>query len=188
MIDWTWIEIGGTAILMILLSGIGIYAVLLLLTRLAGLRSFSKMSTFDFAITVAFGSLIASTLVAREPSLLAGAFGLAVLYGIQYVFSKARRHFRLFETLVDNEPLLLMAGSEILSEHLDRARVTEEDLKSKLRMAGIMHPNQVLAVVLETTGDVSVIRKGDEVDLDLFSGVRGATRLRHHVTPDTGGR
>jgi hypothetical protein len=36
----------------------------------------------------------------------------------------------------------------------------------------------VFAVVVETTGDVSVLKSSDQIDLDLFSNVRGAERLR----------
>jgi uncharacterized membrane protein YcaP (DUF421 family) len=162
---------------MVLLSSLGIYAVLLVLTRLTGLRSFSKMSSFDFAITVAIGSIIASTILAATPSLLTGAFGLGVLYAIQYAVSEVRRSYGAVETVVDNVPLVVMAGAEVLSEHLDRARMTEDDLRSKLRMAGITHPEQVLAVVVETTGDVAVIERGADVHPWLFEGVRGADHL-----------
>src|SRR6056297_2426640 len=177
MINWNWITGTGTGLLMVLLSGLGIYLALLLFTRLSGLRSFSKMSGFDFAITVAFGSVIASTILAKDPTLLLGAFAMVVLYGIQYAVSKARRLRSGIEHLVDNKPLLVMAGAEVLSDHLDQARMTEDDLRSKLRRAGVTHPNQVLAVVIETTGDVSVVRKIDEVDPWMFEGVRGAEAL-----------
>jgi uncharacterized membrane protein YcaP (DUF421 family) len=169
---------------MILLTGVGIYAALLLLTRLTGLRSFSKMSSFDFAITVALGSIIASTLLAKTPSLLAGAFGLAVLYGIQWAVSKLRRVTSPVERLVDNEPLLIMAGERVLSEHLDAARMTEDDLRSKLRSEGVAHPEQVLAVVFETTGDVSVIQRSDKASSWAFEGVRGAEHLDHLIDMD----
>lgn len=162
---------------MVAISAIGIYAVLLLLTRLAGLRSFSKMSSFDFAITVAFGAVVASTMLAKDPPLLVGAFGLVVLYGVQYAVSKARRANALIERLVDNVPLLLMAGEQVLSDHLDFARMTEEDLKAKLRMAGVTSPSQVVAVIFETTGDVSVLTKSDEITPWVFEGVRGVERL-----------
>lgn len=178
MIDWNWITTTGTALLMVLLSGIGIYAALLLLTRLTGLRSFAKMSNHDFAITVAFGSVIASTLLAEDPPFLTGVFGLAVLYAIQYAVSKGRRFNSIVERLVDNEPLLVMAYEEMLSDHLDAVRMTEADLKSKLRTAGVTHPSQVLAVVFETTGDVSVLKRGSEADPWVFEGVRDAERLR----------
>lgn len=177
MFDSSWITTSGTSLLMILLSGVGIYVALLLFTRLAGLRSFSKMSSFDFAITVALGSVIATTLLTEDPPLLAGAFGLAVLYGIQYMVSRSRRSTRAMERLVDNEPLLVMAGDRVLSEHLDRTRMTEDDLRSKLRAAGITHSRQVLAVIVETTGDVAVIQTGEEIDPWLFEEVRGAERL-----------
>ena len=177
MIDWSWITTTGTDLLMVLLSGLGIYAALLLFTRLSGLRSFSKMSTFDFAITVAFGTILASTLLVRDPPLLTGVFGLAVLFGIQYAVSRARCLHNTATEVIDNEPLLVMAGEEVLSDHLEEARMTEADLRSKLRVAGVTHPSQVLAVVIETTGDVSVLKTSERVDPWLFEKVRGADRL-----------
>jgi len=182
MIDWSWIATSPAPLLMVLLSGLGIYIALLGLTRLTGLRSFSKMSSFDFAITVAIGSVIASTILAENPSLLAGAFGLVVLYGIQYVVSRSRRLSASVAQWVDNEPLLVMAGDTVLSNHLDATQMTEQDLKSKLRMAGVTHPSQVLAVVFETTGDVSVMKTGEDVDPWLFEDVRGA----EHLSPPSG--
>lgn len=172
-----WITTTGTTLLMVLLSAIGIYVALLVLTRTAGLRSFSKMSSFDFAITVAFGSIIASTLLAEDPTLLVGAFGLATLYGIQFTVSKIRRSSSIGKRLVDNVPLVVMAGAEVLHDHLDEARMTVDDLRSKLRAASVTHPKQVFAVVFETTGDVSVIKKSDEIDLWLFEEIRGAEKL-----------
>lgn len=187
MIDWTWITVSGASLLMVLLTGIGIYIALLILTRLTGLRSFSKMSSFDFAITVAIGSVIASTLLADRPSLSTGAFGLAVLYGMQWVVSKFRRATSSVERLVDNEALLVMAGEEVLSEHLNAARMTIDDLRSKLRQEGIAHPTQVLAVVLETTGEVSVIHRDEAVSEWIFEDVRGAENLSDLIDTEPNG-
>ncbi|ROO29145.1 DUF421 domain-containing protein [Salinisphaera orenii] len=161
----------------VVVSGLVIYAALMLFTRLVGLRSFSKMSGFDFAITVALGSVIASTLLNDKPPLVTGIVGLAVLYGIQYKIARLRRSWPAFARLIDNEPLLLMAGERILDDHLTMARVTRDDLRAKLRLAGVTHPSQVLAVVMETTGDVAVIERRESVDPDLFSGVRGRELL-----------
>lgn len=175
--NWQWITATGTTLAMVLVSGIGIYVALLALTRLAGLRSFSKMSSFDFATTVAFGSIIASTLLSKNPPLASAAFGLAVLYGLQYTVSRARHVSPRIQRLVDNEPLLLMAGERVLEANLRIARVTEDDLRSKLRMAGVTDRRQVLAVVFETTGDCSVLCRGDTLDPWLLSEVRGTEQL-----------
>lgn len=135
------------------------------------------MSSFDFAVTVAFGSILASTILTREPSLLAGTLGLFLLYGLQHVLSNVRRSTSIVERLVDNEPLLIMAGEQVLHDNLDSSRMTEDDLRYKLRGSGITHPRQVFAVVFETTGDVSVLKRGEEVDPWLFEEVRGAEML-----------
>ena len=62
--------------------------------------------------------------------------------------------------------------------------MTVDDLRSKLRLAGITHPSQVLAVVFETTGDVSVLKRDDEVDPWVFGSVRGAERLGLGPAPE----
>jgi uncharacterized membrane protein YcaP (DUF421 family) len=181
-----WIVPAASAPLMVVLTGLAVYVTLLLCVRIAGLRSFAKASSFDFAVTVAIGSLLASTIITREPPLLQGIAGLLLLFAMQYVVSSLRRRSDSFARVVDNRPALLMAHGETLSDALDRVRMTEEDLRSKLRMAGIVHPNEVFAAVMETTGDVAVIRTPDAaqaVDPRLFEGVRGAERLRLDDAP-----
>ena len=179
--DWSWISTTGTAILMSALSAVGIFIALIVFTRLAGLRSFSKLSTFDFAITVAFGTMLASTMLVKDPPLLRAVATLGVLYLIQYVVSKLRERTSVVSSVVDNKPLLLMAGPEILHDNLRKARVTEDDLHGKLREANVIDYDQVRAVVLESTGDVSVLHAdedGPDLNPRLLSGIRDADRLR----------
>lgn len=179
--QWSWIVTSGEAVLMVLLTTVGIYLSLIILTRLAGLRSFSKMSGFDFAMTVAIGSVIASTVLTEDPPLLQAAAALAMLYGAQLLVAILRVRSKAVSRAVDNEPLLLMHGPEVLHHNLRRARVTEADLRAKLREANVLDPREIRAVVLETTGDVSVLHgppDGAELDPGLLEGVVGGERLR----------
>ena len=64
--------------------------------------------------------------------------------------------------MVDNSPLMLMDGKNILHKNLKKAKVTEGDLRSKLREANVLNLSQVRAVVFEATGDISVIHSDDE--------------------------
>jgi len=181
MLDWSWIDTTPTTALMIVLSALGIYVALVLFTRAVGLRSFSQMSSFDFAITVAFGTILASTLYAKRPTLAEGLIALAVLFGIQYVVAVLRVNVPGVNEATDNTPLLLMAGSEILYDNLKDARITEDDLKGKLRESNVIDYSQVRAVVFEATGDVSVLHAdedGPDLNPDLLDGVRDADKLR----------
>ena len=181
MVDWTWFTTSGTAIVMIVGTTVGIYAALLVLTRLAGLRSFSKLSSFDFAITVAFGSVVATVVLSEDPPLLQGIVALAALYGIQTLVSVLRNHSSLVRQTVDNRPILLMAGSDVLPQNLRTARMTKDDLWAKLREANVVRLDHVRAVVMESTGDVSVLHAppdGPDLELGLLDGVRGTEALR----------
>lgn len=147
----------------IMLSAIGIYLAVILLTRFFGKRSFSKMSSFDFAGTIAIGSIIASTLLSSSVSLLEGAVGLSSVYLLQGLMAFLRK-FKPIRDLVDNDPLLLMDGKEILWNNLKKAHVTEDDIRAKLREANVIQLDEVLAVVFETTGDIAVLHatKGEK--------------------------
>ncbi len=175
-----WFAASPTALLAVVLSTVGLYVVLIALIRVVGLRSFSKMSSFDFAMTVAIGSVLASTIVTPSPPLLQASVALASLFGVQAVIAALRKHTSWAEHVVDNEPLLIMAGDRMLRDNMKRARVTENDVWAKLREANVLDPQEVRAVVLETTGDISVLHgEPDRVDLHpcLLRGVRDADRV-----------
>jgi uncharacterized membrane protein YcaP (DUF421 family) len=156
-----WFAYNVDDLMALVLTAVGIYIAIILFTRIAGKRSFSKMSSFDFAITVSIGSMIATTVLSKSVSLWEGIVGLGILYALQMLLAVLRR-YGIVRTIVDNEPLILMEGEEIYYQNLKKARVTEADLKSKLREANIIELSEVKMVVFESTGDISVLSTGDK--------------------------
>lgn len=148
-------------LLAIVLTAIGIYIAVILFTRIAGKRSFSKMSSFDFAMTVAVGSMIATTVLSKSVSLWDGVIGMGAVYVLQISVALLRR-YKPVQKVVDNVPLLLMDGTEILHDNLKKARVSESDLRSKLREANVIRLKEVRAVIFEATGDISVMHTEDD--------------------------
>lgn len=166
----TWTRLG----LVVLSSGSMLLGTITYV-RIIGLRSFSKMSSFDFAVTVAVGSLLASVSLSRS-SLAEGLLALVALLGLQAMIAWLR--LRGFGAVIDNDPLLLMVGDQMIEEHLRRSRVSAADVRAKLREANVADYSQIGAVVLETTGDISVIHHCDTLDPALLEGVVGVDRLR----------
>ena len=165
----------------VLIATVAIYGTVILAGRIMGLRSFAKMSAFDFAATIAVGSIAASTAILDTVSLAAGAVALGTLYLLQAVVARLRVGSRSVQQRVDNSPLVLMAGSEVLHDHLRLGQVTVDDLRAKLREAGVRDRSEVRVVVLETTGDISVVAGPDPVETWLLEGVRGAEGLGTRV-------
>lgn len=159
-----------------ILSGIVIFVLLLFIVRLNGLRSFAKFTAYDFAFTVAIGSIISSILTSST-TVVHGMVAIGVLLFISLLASWLRRKSKSFSDLTTNIPLLLMDGPEILSENLRSAHVERSQLIAKLREANVLRLEQVKAVVLENTGDISVLHVNDtesntELDNIILEGVR----------------
>lgn len=169
-ITTTWQEAGFVA-----LSAMLMYLAIVAAVRLNGLRSFAKMSSFDFATTVAIGSLLA-TVAMSGSSLFNGILAVAVLLGLQAVVAFGRRS-RPVHRVVDNQPVLLMAEGRMLDDNLRRARVSADDVRAKLRLRGVIDERSVRFAVLETTGDVSIATASGPIDPTILHGVKDADVL-----------
>ncbi|OAN85650.1 hypothetical protein A8B74_05150, partial [Sulfitobacter geojensis] len=118
------------------------------------------------------GSLLAGCVQATNWSALAQALiAIAALLGIQYVVSRTRRRRDDFEGVISNIPTLLMRDGKFHETALTRTRTARSDIIAKLREANVLHVNDVRAVVLESTGDISVLH-GENLDDALLDGVR----------------
>ncbi|MCK0167370.1 DUF421 domain-containing protein [Jannaschia sp. S6380] len=144
---------------------------MVLCVRLAGLRSFSKMSSYDFAVTVSFGSVLAGTVLNAGTPLWQGLVAMAALFAVQWAIGLARSRIDAVQEATDNDPLLLMHDGRLLEGNMASARITRSELSAKLREANVLDLAYVRAVVLETTGDVSVLH-GETLQQDLLHGVR----------------
>lgn len=162
-------------LLEILLRGAFLLTALIFLVRLNGLRTFSKMSSFDFAVTVATGSILAAGVTTADKPVWIYAAGFTALIGTQALIAIARRRFSAVEDIADNCPLMIMENGEVLEHNLIKARMTKADLMAKLREANALNMDHVRAVVLEATGDISVLHGGQQcphVSDEILEGVR----------------
>jgi uncharacterized membrane protein YcaP (DUF421 family) len=169
----TWLGPWADAVLRGGLLAVAALVWVVLLVRVVGLRSFSKMTSFDFVMTVAMGSLVAGA--SQSDSWTAFVQTLAAMAGlflIQFLFAWFRKDSDVIEKAIENEPRLLMRDGVILDNALRETRVSRANLLAKLPEANATSFGEVRAVVLETTGDVSVLH-GEALEETLLEGVRG---------------
>lgn len=164
---------GWTYLLHTLFTGILAYIALIVLLRISGKRTLSKWNAFDFVVTVAFGSTLASALLSRETSLLQGITAFALLILLQFVITRLSVHFAVFERWVKARPTLLLYRGELRHEVLQRERVTTSEVLAALRNAGIAALEDAEAVVLETDGSFSVLAKLDADRASALADVEG---------------
>lgn len=162
---------GWSTLLRTLVIGVLAYINLIILLRISGRRTLSKMNAFDLIVTVALGSTFATILLNRDVSLAEGTLALALLIGLQYLVTWSSVRVGWIRKLVTGEPALLFYQGRMLSGAMRAARVTEDEIRSAIRSSGVSALDDVQAVILETDGSFSVVNKGSGHDRSSLSGV-----------------
>lgn len=164
----TWAGIGRVA----LLGTLAFLAVVTVL-RLSGKRTLAKMNAFDLVVTVALGSALATITLTRQVSLLEGVTALAVLVVLQYLVAWLVVRSSLFEKAVKAQPAFLLEQGRVLHDALRAHRVTEDEVYQAVRTQGVGDLEDVDAVVLETDGSFSVIKRGSAGSRSALANVAG---------------
>lgn len=143
----------------IVLGGILAYISLVVLLRISKKRTLSKLNMFDFVVTIAFGSAMASVILSDSVSLIEGILGFAVLVFLQFAVTFISVRSGWFTDLIKAEPKLLYSEGQYYREAMKNERVEEVEILQAVRRQGIGSMSKVKAVVLETDGSISIIKE-----------------------------
>ncbi|KQQ07760.1 hypothetical protein ASF56_25090 [Methylobacterium sp. Leaf122] len=133
------------------------YLSLVLILRVSGKRTLTKLNAFDLTVTVALGSTLATTLLSKSVALAEGVMAFALLVFLQFAITWLSVRSSTVGHLVKSEPTLLLHRGRFLARALTGQRVTGEEVLAALRSQGVVYVASVGAVVLETHGSLSVM-------------------------------
>lgn len=154
------------------------YIAIIFMLRLSGKRTLSKWNSFDFVITIAFGSILSSILLSTKDSFGTGILGFALLVIFQYALTWVSVRSSLIQKLVKAEPALLLFEGQIKHDVLRRERVAEGEVLAALRASGIGAIEHADAVVLETDGSFSVIKDLSNSTASALKDIKECDRIR----------
>ncbi|GGG59672.1 DUF421 domain-containing protein [Epilithonimonas arachidiradicis] len=165
-----WEKIGQVA-----LMTVTSFVILFLFIRISGKRTLAKFNAFDFVVTVALGSTLSYMMLAMVP-LLEGVLVLLLIIALQYFFAKLASTSDRMEHLINSSPRLLFYKGHYIKENMSKEAITVDEIYAVVRQSGIEKLDDVLAVVIELNGEISVIKKSN------ISG--GTSSLKDLSVPD----
>lgn len=118
------------------------------------------MSGFDFIITVAIGSTFGRLITAQEVVLAESAAAFLLLIFLQVGFAWLDMRYGWFSKLAKSQPTLLFYKGDFLFDNIHKCRVNKNEILGVIRAQGIESLDEVEAVVMETSGGWSVVKKG----------------------------
>jgi uncharacterized membrane protein YcaP (DUF421 family) len=153
-------------------STVLIYLSVVIALRAGERRTLAEMSTFDFAVAVAVGSIIGRVSTTASPSYIQGLVALVALLAAHRLISYGRARSVRLRRLVERRPRVLVRDGRFLAEALRREHLTEEELLGTLRQWQVRSLDDVELVVMEAKGAFSVLRRQDRpLDDRLLAGL-----------------
>jgi uncharacterized membrane protein YcaP (DUF421 family) len=147
------------------------YPGMLLMVRLSGHRTLAQLNAFDFIVTVALGSTLASVITAKDVALAQGLLAFALLILGQFTLALLASRSQRVERVLNGDPVLLAHRGRMLRSAMRSARIADEEIHAVLRGANLPGMADVEAVILETNGHISVVKKTDGDDRSALDAV-----------------
>jgi uncharacterized membrane protein YcaP (DUF421 family) len=150
-----------------------IFFALYLLVRVMGKRELAQMTPFELIVLVVLGDLIQQGVTHNDFSLTGAglaistmAFWALALSWLTFLSPKA-------ETILDGEPRVIVRDGRLVMENLRRDRVTQAEILSEMRLAGIARLSDVAWAILEPRGKMSFIKREAAGGHDRQRGMAG---------------
>ena len=135
------------------------FLILLILARIMGKKQISQLTFFHYVTGITIGSIAAEISVNADTPFFNGSIALiwwAVLTVIVNLLTiksiKARK-------LLDDKPTILILKGKISEQGMKKARFTLNDLTMMLREQGVFSIMDVNYAILETNGELSILKK-----------------------------
>ncbi len=135
------------------------YIALVAILRISGKRTLAQLNAFDFVVTVALGSTLATTILNTSIGLADGVLALFILILLQLIVARISTRIEWSGKAIKSEPRLLFHEGRFLESAMKAKRVRREEILQVVRSQGIAAIDEIEFVVLETNGKMSVIPK-----------------------------
>jgi uncharacterized membrane protein YcaP (DUF421 family) len=145
----------------IVLRGIAVFTFLYLLMRIVGRRELSTLEPFDLILLVVLGDAVQQGLTQDDYSLTGSFLAVGTIAILQLVVSYTNFHVPRLRPILNGEPIIIVQDGKPIERNLRRERVTIEDLMAAARRQNIGALDDVAWAVMETSGEITFIKKSD---------------------------
>ena len=146
----------------ILLRTVIFYVFLTAMMRLMGKRQIGELQLPEFVAAMMISQIASLPIADRDIPLVHGALPIVILGSLEVCTAYVFKKLPFLRKYVYGEPIVLMEDGKICEKGLEKARISAEEVLAAIRGAGHGSASEVDCMILEQSGQISVIaRKGD---------------------------
>lgn len=145
--------------IVVIVRGVIAFFSLHIFTRILGKQQVSQLTFFEYALGITIGSIAASLTTELDSRAWIHFIGLIVWAMSALLLQLITIRWRYMSKSVDGEPVVIVMNGKIMEEAMKKARYRAVDLMGQLRCKNVFDLNEVEFAILETNGEISVLKK-----------------------------
>lgn len=136
-----------------------VYVFVMVVLRLTGKRQMGELAPFDFVLLLLLSNGVQNAMNGGDNTITAGLIITVTLVGLNSMIAWLAFKNKEIEKVVEGRPEILVHNGYLYSDVLKRNQITHHDLNDALRQNDCASLDDVRLAVLETNGQISVIKK-----------------------------
>jgi len=160
-INWAEIFLPSTPLLEIFLRGTVVYLSVFLMLRFVLKREAGSIGISDLLVVVLLADAAQNAMADDYKSIPDGLFLVATILFWSYALDWLGYRFPRIQRLVYPPPLPLIKNGKMLYRNMRKEFITEEELKSMMRLQGLDDISEVKEAYMEGDGRISIISKAN---------------------------
>jgi uncharacterized membrane protein YcaP (DUF421 family) len=129
------------------------------LTRVIGRRELSSLEPFDLILLIVLGDAIQQGLTQDDYSVTGAVLVVGTLALLQVFMSFLSFRFDRLRPILEGEPVIIVQDGEPVARNLRRERTTVDEVVAEARKQQIDSLRDVKWAVMETSGEMTFIKK-----------------------------
>ena len=134
-----------------------LYGILLFSVRLMGKRQIGQLQAGEFVAALLISELAAIPMTDPDIPLMYGIVPLLLVSCAEVITAFLSRRSKKIRLFLDGKPITLVKNGKFITENMEKARVAEDEVEAQARLKGYEDMKRVKTVVLEQSGDMSVL-------------------------------
>jgi uncharacterized membrane protein YcaP (DUF421 family) len=143
----------------VVLRASAIFVMLFVALRLMGKRQLGQMTPFEFVGLVVLGDFVQQAVTHNDYSITAATLAVATFGFWSLLLGWASYRSNSLRRLFEGQPRILIQDGTLLESVLERDKITEAEVLSEMRLAGIAHLGDVQWGILEPSGKISFLKR-----------------------------
>jgi len=146
-----------------ILRGIIVYFFVLVLLRFTGKRQVGQLAPFDLVLLLILSNAVQNAMNGGDNSITGGIILASVLVVLSVLTAYSTYKSPRMETLLEGRPTLLIHDGKILHHQLEKEFLNARELRIMLRRQGVHNVEEVAEGVLESNGQLSILKKSETI-------------------------